>query len=345
MKQIDFYVSPVKKKKRILILNTGGTISCVRTPHGLTPQNGFIEDALAASLRHPDLPEYIFKEYDPLIDSANMTIVDWNRIAKDIKAFYKDVDGFIIFHGTDTMAYTASALSFMLENLAKPVILTGSQLPLSDVRSDGLDNTITSLLLCAHSPIYEVCIYFNQHLLRGNRSRKLHTERFDAFDSPNYPHLADIGIEITLQNEHLLSKPFQTFHLQTLKPALIANFRLFPGFDTQTLKALLDLPLRALVLETYGSGNGPSNNAHFLQLLSDANKKGIVIINNTQCLEGKVEIEQYATGLALKEANVMSGFNMTPEAIHSKLLYGCSKTQDPHELRQLMQTTLCGEKD
>ena len=144
------------------------------------------------------MPAYTIKEYQPLLDSSNMSLQEWNQIARDIADQYAQYDGFIIFHGTDTMAYTASALSFMLENLAKPVIITGSQIPLSEVRNDALDNIITSLWLCAHQPLYEVCIYFNQKLLRGNRTQKISAQRFDAFDSPNYPPFATIPIYITL---------------------------------------------------------------------------------------------------------------------------------------------------
>jgi L-asparaginase len=334
-------------KKRILILNTGGTISCVQTTKGLEPAPGFVEKTFATSsaLKHPDLPEYVIRDYTPLIDSSNMTIAHWNRIAEDIKTHYDDMDGFIIFHGTDTMAYTASALSFMLENLGKPVILTGSQLPLSDVRSDGVDNTLTSLLLCAHYPIHEVCIYFNKRLLRGNRTRKLYTHRFDAFDSPNYPHLASIGIDITLHTKHVLAKPTAPFHLQPLiTPCPIANFRLFPGIDLSVLEDLLALPLRALILETYGTGNAPNSDPQFLKCLAQACKREIVIVNSTQCLHGHVEMNHYATGMALKEAGVISGADMTPEAIHAKLLYGCSKTKSADELRRLMEKPVCGEK-
>ena len=167
-------------KKRILILNTGGTISSVNSKNGYEPAEGYVQNALTQipALTHPDMPDYVIKEYQPLLDSSNMTMNDWNQIATDIANEYANFDGFVIFHGTDTMAYTASALSFMLENLSKPVIVTGSQIPLSEVRNDAMDNVITSLWLCAHQPINEVCIYFNQHLLRGNRAQKISANVF-----------------------------------------------------------------------------------------------------------------------------------------------------------------------
>ena len=238
-------------KKRILIINTGGTISSVKTAHGYEPAPDYVQKALTQipALKHQDMPEYEVKEYQPLLDSSNMTVNEWNRIASDIAHQYDHFDGFVIFHGTDTMAYTASALSFMLEHLGKPVIVTGSQIPLSEVRNDAIDNVITSLWLCAHQPIHEVCIYFNQRLLRGNRTQKISAQRFNAFDSPNYPHLASIGIDIDLHQNLLLKRPKQPFHLQTITPSFIANFRLFPGFASDVLAYILNQPLRGLILE------------------------------------------------------------------------------------------------
>lgn len=332
-------------KKRILIINTGGTISSVKTDHGYEPAPGYVQSALAAipTLKHRDMPDYVIKEYDPLLDSSNMTVHDWNRIANDIALEYEHFDGFVVFHGTDTMAYTASALSFMLEHLAKPVILTGSQIPLSEVRNDAIDNVITSLWLCAHQPIHEVCIYFNQHLLRGNRTQKISAQRFNAFDSPNYPHLASIGIEIELHHGLVLKRPKKSFNLQTITPHFIANFRLFPGFASDVLAYILNQPLRGLILETYGAGNAQNNDLNFLNLLKKACDSGVIIINCTQCQQGKVEMSQYATGHTLKAAGLISGHDMTPEAAHCKLLYLLSKNLDVPQIKQLMETDLCGE--
>lgn len=332
-------------KKRILIINTGGTISSVKTAHGYEPAPGYVESALAQinTLNHPEMPAYVIKEYQPLLDSSNVTVMEWNRIASDIATEYEHFDGFVIFHGTDTMAYTASALSFMLEHLGKPVILTGSQIPLSEVRNDAIDNVITSLWLCAHHPINEVCIYFNQHLLRGNRSQKISAQGFNAFDSPNYPHLATIGINIQL-HQHLLQKPpKKAFHRQTITPNFIANFRLFPGFASDVLAYILNQPIRGLILETYGAGNAQNNDPHFLDLLHEACERGVIIVNCSQCQQGYVEMNQYATGHTLKQAGLISGHDMTPEAAHCKLLYLLSKSIDIPEIKKLMETNLCGE--
>lgn len=332
-------------KKRILIINTGGTISSVKTNHGYEPAPGYVQSALAEipTLKHKDMPEYVIKEYQPLLDSSNMTVHDWNRIADDIAKEYEHYDGFVVFHGTDTMAYTACALSFMLEHLAKPVILTGSQIPLSEVRNDAIDNVITSLWLCAHQNIHEVCIYFNQHLLRGNRTQKVSAQRFNAFDSPNYPHLAAIGIDIELHQNLLRKPPKEAFNLQTIAPHFIANFRLFPGFASDVLEYILNQPLRGLILETYGAGNAQNNDPKFLSLLKNASDRGVIIINCTQCQQGHVEMSQYATGHSLKEAGLISGHDMTPEAAHCKLLYLLSKSLDIPEIKRLMETDLCGE--
>lgn len=332
-------------KKNILVINTGGTISSVKTESGYEPCQDFVASAMAdaKALRHNNMPHYQIKEYQPLLDSSNMTIDDWNRIAHDIAKQYDDFDGFVILHGTDTMAYTASALSFMLEHLGKPVIITGSQIPLSEARNDAMDNIVTSLWLCAHQPIHEVCIYFNQHLLRGNRAQKISAQRFNAFDSPNYPHLASIGISINLQPHLLLPPPNQPFSLQTIDNHAIANFRLFPGFTTNVLEYLLQQPLKALVLETYGAGNAPNNNPHLLALLQQASLREIVIINATQCQQGRVEMDTYATGHTLKQAGLISGHDMTLEAIHCKLLYLFSKQLTSTEIKAQMGRNLCGE--
>jgi L-asparaginase len=332
-------------KKRILIINTGGTISSVKMAHGYEPAPDYVALALSQipALKHQDMPEYVIKEYQPLLDSSNMTLHEWNRIASDIAKEYNSYDGFVVFHGTDTMAYTASALSFMLEHLTKPVIITGSQIPLSEVRNDAMDNVITSLWLCAHQPIYEVCVYFNQCLLRGNRTQKISTSQFTAFDSPNYPHLASIGIEIELHANLLQPAPKKAFHLQTITPQFIANFRLFPGFATEVLAYILNQPVNGLILETYGAGNAQNNDPRFLKLLKEACERGVIIINCTQCHQGKVEMNQYATGHTLKQAGLISGHDMTPEAAHCKLLYLLSKNLTIPEIKAQMEANLCGE--
>lgn len=306
---------------------------------------GYVEKALRQlpALFHEEMPHFVIKEYNPLLDSSNMTLKEWNQIGSDIAQEYENYDGFVIFHGTDTMAYTASALSFMLENLKKPVILTGSQIPLSQARNDAMENVITSLWLCANEPIYEVCIYFNQKLFRGNRTQKISAQHFNAFESPNFPCLALVGIDIELKRELLLKPNRQPFKLQTINSHFIANFRLFPGFSTEVLDFLLKQPIRGLILETYGAGNAQNNDPRFLELLKEACDRGVIIINCSQCQQGYVEMAHYATGYTLKQAGLISGHDMTPEAAHCKLLYLLSKNYPTPEVKTLIQTNLVGE--
>ncbi|MDX2346721.1 MAG: asparaginase [Legionella sp.] len=331
--------------KKILILNTGGTISSIKTKTGYQPVNAYVAKALDAipAFSHVDMPQYEVHEYEPLLDSSNLSCEDWNRIAENIETHYDAFDGFVIFHGTDTMAYTASALSFMLEHLNKPVILTGSQIPLSELRNDAVENALTSVWLCAHRPIHEVCIYFNQHLLRGNRTQKMSSTRFDAFDTPNFPHLAEVGTQINMAEGLLLPESKQPFRKQTLRRAAIANFRLWPGISFDLLETLLNMPIEALVLETYGAGNAPNQNARFLEMLKAASEKGVILVNSSQCVHGRVSMSEYATGHALKKVGLLSGYDMTPEAIYCKLLYLFSKYNDPIKIKAEMKKAYAGE--
>src|SRR3990167_911794 len=333
------------KEKKILIINTGGTISSIPTQNGLAPATGYVEAALAnlAVLQQPEMPDFNVIESNPLIDSANIGISDWNQLVLDIEKAYNEVDGFIIFHGTDTMAYTASALSFMLKNLGKPVILTGSLVPLSAVRNDAVGNIVTSLLLCSNYPIYEVCIYFNQHLLRGNRARKLHAYNFAAFASPNFPPLAQVGVKVDLASQLLLPKPKKPLEVIKVSLHSIGDFWLFPGCDIKALEHLIDTPLKALILATYGTGNAPNLDPNFLKVLKKAHANKILIINTTQCLKGNIDESIYSTGRALEEAGAISAGNMTPEAIHAKLIYILSVTANLKQAEKMFTTNLCGE--
>lgn len=333
-------------KKRVYIVYTGGTIGMQPTAEGYAPAPGYLAAQLAAmpELRDAAMPDYTIHEYDPLLDSSNMTPADWLKIARDIAAHYNDYDGFVVLHGTDTMAYTASALPFMLQGLAKPVILTGSQLPLWEVRNDARENLITVMQIAANYAIPEVCLYFGDKLLRGCRAVKVNAVGFDAFDSPNYPPLGTVGIHIDVHWERILPPPAPSpLRVQPIGSAHVGTLRLFPGMTADFIANVLRPPLQGLVLETYGVGNGPVNNRAFMAALEDAIARGAVIVDCTQCLKGTVDLEGYATGSALARVGVVSGYDMTVEAALAKLFYLFSRESDVSIIKQQMQVDLRGE--
>ncbi|XP_018321901.1 L-asparaginase isoform X2 [Agrilus planipennis] len=265
---------------------------------------------------------YTIKEYDPLLDSSNMSIEDWQKIAEDIEDEYENFDGFVILHGTDTIAYTASALSFILEGLSKPVILTGSQIPIFEVRNDAKDNFLTSLVLSSCFDIREVCIYFSNKLFRGNRTRKVSSDLLEAFNSPNYHILADCGIDIKVYHQYLF-KPDEQLSKLNVKKSLNPNvgiFYLFPTITVKMLKSFLKPPIEGIVLVSYGAGNIQSEREDLLEILKQAVNRGIIIINVTQCVQGTVN-SSYATGQVLNSIGVLPGFDMTAEAALCKLSF------------------------
>lgn len=312
------------------------------------PVPNSLQQLMAANpaFQHPELPQYTVQAYEPLLDSPNMTPGDWSRIAQNICQNYEQYDGFVVLHGTDTMAYTASALAFMLKGLAKPVIVTGSQIPLCEIRNDAQDNLITSLILAASCPIPEVGLYFNGRLFRGCRTVKVDASGFGAFDSPNYPPLAKVGINIELDKLRILPMPAekQPIQLRLINdPSNVATFRIFPGMSPEILQNVLQFPLKGLILETYGAGNAPTRDPMFLDILAQASEKGITIVNITQCLRGEVDAKKYATGAALAQAGVISGFDMTATAALTKLAYLLSQEFSTEEVKALMQENLRGE--
>lgn len=334
-------------RKRVYIAYTGGTIGMARRDDGsYAPAPGYLAELMAAlpELRDPRAPAYTVHEFATLRDSATMTPDDWTAIADDIAANYAGYDGFVVLHGTDTMAYTASALAFMLRGLRKPVVLTGSQIPLCEVRSDGRDNLITALLIAGNEPIPEVCLSFGSVLLRGCRAVKVSASGLDAFASPNFPPLAQIGIAIEVDRRLVLPPPAPDAPLsvQPIGAVQIGALRLFPGIAAATVAAVL-APLQGLVLETYGSGNGPAGDADFLAALAEASARGVVIVSCTQCLRGRVDLEAYATGAGLARAGVISGYDLTAEAALAKLAYLFSACHDPVTVRELMGRSLRGE--
>jgi L-asparaginase len=273
-----------------------------------------------------------------------MTPRQWVAIARDIAGHYDEYDGFVVLHGTDTMAYTSSALPFLLNGLAKPVIVTGSQIPLCEVRNDARENLITSLLIAANYDIPEVCLYFGGSLLRGCRAVKVSADGFAAFASPNVPPLGTAGIAIEI-NRELVRKPRRrgALRVDELASPVVSALRLFPGIAPELVRNVLRPPLQGLVLETYGVGNGPDQDAAFLGALAEATARGVVIVDCTQCLEGSVDLGAYAAGSALAAAGAVSGFDMTAEAALAKLYYLFSRGYGVEKVKRELQRDLRGE--
>ncbi len=347
-----------KDTARLLLLYTGGTIGMMPSERGYTPVSGYLQRQLEGMPQFHDktMPRlttppsrfgkrirYDVLEYDNPIDSAYMDIEDWVRIARLIEQHYDAYDAFVILHGTDTMAYTASALSFMLEDLTKTVILTGSQIPLSQSSNDAIENLLGAMTLAGHYEIPEVCLFFRGQLYRGNRTQKVDAAGLQAFDSGNFPPLATIGTHIQVHWDLIRSIPRKPFHVQAITNRNVAAVRIFPGIRADALANFLKPPIQGLVLETYGSGNFPANRRDLMDVLLEATKRGVVIVNCTQCHKGMVNAD-YAAGSALYEVGVISGADMTPEAALAKLAYLLSQSLPTDEIKQLMQRSLRGER-
>ena len=336
-------------KSKVLLIYTGGTI-------------GMIQDAKSGQLipfdfKHlteqiPELHKFDIDlssvSFDKPIDSSDMQPSIWIELVKIIEKNYNKVDGFVILHGSDTMSFTASALSFMLDNLNKPVILTGSQLPIGTIRTDGKENLITAIEIAGakqngKSIISEVCIYFEYQLYRGNRTHKFNSEHFQAFQSANYPILAEAGVHIKY-NYNALRKPTD----KKLKTHIILNsdiviLKLFPGITPTVINAILNIKnIKAVILETYGSGNC-STDKWFIDALKKAIDKGIIILNVTQCNAGAVEQGKYETSAELKKAGVIGGNDITTEAAVTKLMYLLGSNSDIKKVKKLLTTNLQGE--
>lgn len=286
---------------------------------------------------------YSVLEYSPLLDSSNMRISDWQRIARDLELNYPRFDAFVIVHGTDTMAYTASALSFMLEDLGKTVVLTGSQVPLSEWRTDAEQNLLGALLIAGHFVIPEVCVFFDNKLLRGNRAIKVNAMDFAAFESPNMKPLATFGVNIDV-NWRAVRRPNSVARFQAHKSmdTRVGVLRIFPSIDARVVESFLLAHIRGVVLETYGAGNAPTNRPDLLALLKHACDRGVVIVNITQCKRGYVS-DMYATGKALADIGIVPGGDMTAVCALTKLSYLLGKGRSPEDVRKLIAVNLRGE--
>ena len=334
-------------KKRLLIINTGGTIGMRQTDRGFSPAATLLTQQLKEITQHwgNRVPDYKILDYEPLLDSAEFCPKDWLRIGQDIVDQYENFDAFLVLHGTDTMAYSASALAFMLEGLDKNIIMTGSQLPLSMRRNDARENLITAMIFASEYVVPEVCVLFGSVLLRGCRATKISATSFDAFDSPNSPPLATIGTNIRVYENrvHVPESIENKIRILPIQNVAVATVRLFPGIDAQVLKNVLKTPLKGLILESYGTGNGPSNNPDFLAALAEATERGIVIVNLSQCRHGGISQDDYATGRALSDAGLVSGGDMTIEAALTKLMFLFSRDLPVETVRQRIGENLVGE--
>lgn len=340
--------SPEKARSKVLIIYTGGTFGMAHDKDGvLIPFDfGLILEHLP-TLRIMAL-ELTVVSFEHPIDSSNINPAHWQLLAEIISAQYNTHDGFVILHGTDTMAYTASALSFMLEGLAKPVILTGAQLPISEARSDARENLITALDIASakngnEAVVPEVCIYFDYELLRGNRSKKVESMQFDAFDSGNYPPLAKAGVKIDY-NYSVIRKAeiHRGLHLHTSFDPGIAIMKLFPGISQPIVESILKTPgLKAVILETYGSGNAPTL-SWLIDALTHAIRKGILVLNISQCPGGMVMQGRYETSRELQRIGVISGADMTCEAAVTKLMILLGEFP-PEKVKILIGKPLAGE--
>jgi L-asparaginase len=339
----------MESERSILVIYTGGTIGMIQNPEtgALQP---FDFDQMYKQMPILKNLNYLidFYSFSPLIDSSNMNPEFWVKLALLIEENYERYDGFVVLHGTDTMAYSASALSFMLENLNKPVIFTGSQLPMGVIRTDGRENFITSIEIAAAmkddlSVVPEVAIYFEDQLLRGNRTTKFNAENFDAFFSGNYPVLANVGVHIKYNYNNIRKSNFKKLKVHKNFDNNIGILKLFPGINKATVKSIVNtMGMKAMLLETFGSGNAPTDK-WFLDILEQAIKNELIILNVTQCKSGSVEIGKYETSVDLGRIGVIGGNDITTESAITKLMYIFGEGYSNNKIRQLLEKSLRGE--
>uniref|UniRef100_UPI0040279CC9 asparaginase n=1 Tax=Candidatus Cryptobacteroides bacterium TaxID=3085639 RepID=UPI0040279CC9 len=340
------------QKSALLLIYTGGTIGMKQDMKDLTLKPFDFSQILDEV---PEIRKFAFKidtySFEPPIDSSDVEPSLWQDLARLIKDKYEDYDGFIILHGTDTMSYSASALSFMLDGLTKPVIFTGSQLPIGVPRTDGKENLISAVEIASakdeegHPAVPEVCVCFDSLLMRGNRSTKVNSEVFRAFQSPNFPPLAEAGINIRYNNEYI-RKPndwYQSLTINTELDTRVSILKIHPGITPEVVRNILcGKDTRAIIMETYGSGNAPTRD-WFLDIVKESSAMNKIIVNVTQCLAGTVNMNIYANGKALERAGVIDGYDSTTESALAKLFYLMGKSRDNEWVKAMMGRNLKGE--
>lgn len=334
--------------KTCLIIYTGGTIGMASDEDGVhKPVSGFLKKYLSdlPEMRHPDVPAFDVLEWETLMDSSDFSPACWIKIAKQIGEHYFDYDGFVVLHGTDTLAYTASALSFMLEHLGKPVVLTGSMIPISAPVTDAKRNLIISLMVAANMDIPEVCVFFNTALLRGNRSRKVDPGNSDAFQSPNLQPLAEMGVKVLIRHSLIRPAPKKRLAVHTRLFSNIAVMVMIPGFDDTCIHSFVmsSDSDKALVLALYGSGNAPAHKQAFIDALKLAMARKTTVVVVSQCMRGSVDMSQYETGNFLKRLGVVDGKDMTIEATVTKLSFLMGQGLTGTNLKLAMESDMRGE--